>query len=305
MTDLDRLRERTWSAPPAGVLDTVTTAGRRRKRRLVTGTSVMTAAVVLLAVQLVPGSDNTQTLVPARTPVLPRQVPVTPEPDRSFPAVAGPVDVQAPVPGRSAGSDLPGGGDAAAEGQLGQVAPEPANGPAVAAPAADRATSSARPGQAPGPGPYATVQRGYVRGGAPDDCTTANSAPIVVRGEPIGRCGGASVTGTGSTRTLGVDVCVAQTAPSVVTFRFASAREVDWVVLDAEGDPVWEWGRGVSAARGAPHDVVVRPGDCLTWRTAWSGVDDDGRRLPAGDYRLTAALTGQGERYRYSATAAP
>lgn len=175
---------------------------------------------------------------------------------------------------------------------------DPQQDPPTPRAAESGSSSSARPAQpAPATGPYGEVRRAYVTDGAPDRC--GGSFPkVTVAGRVVNpSCSSATVTADGNRQIFGVDVCVSDQESAPVTLRFPTEREVAWTVSDGTDD-VWTWGRG-SRARAAAHEVVVRPGDCLTWRTTWTGVGDDGRALESNRYTLRVQLLSTDDRYRF------
>jgi hypothetical protein len=105
-------------------------------------------------------------------------------------------------------------------------------------------------------------------------------------------CGTATATDAGNgTAELAAQVC----RPAVrdpARLRFAAKQEVEFLLYSREtGEEVWRWSTAPAPPR--PHAVVVQSGSCVTWTTQWTGLGDDGRPLPAGDYVLHAVLLSQ------------
>lgn len=287
MTDLDRLRNRTWSAPPAGVLEAVTAVGRRRRWRLASGTSIMAAAAVLLALQVVPGPNSRDSLVPARTPQL-TDVPVTPEPEKEDASPADALDAPS-TNGDRGGSTALGGATAVREGAASADRPTMLAGRAqpeareFAPPVADdRPADKAGRSDA-----YAPLVK--YRGQEP---SVRNCAP---RNPRVSACGFDEDADVGvpadGRRQVGFHACQDPDEADARVLRFASEAEVVLTIKDDNGQAVWGW-RPPRPYRSVPHQEQIATGECLFWTTSWREVADDGRPLPSGVYKLHVDFLG-------------
>lgn len=296
MTELDRLRQRTWSAPPTGVLEAVTTLGRARQRRLVTGTGVLAAAAVLLALQVVPGADSRQTLVPARTPQL-TQVPVAPERQGPPPSEE--------MPDAEAGAEAPGTG-----GELGRTSGAGTDlaqyGPGRRPGAAQGAMAHSDAGRAPD---TSQAKRGGSGGAYSRMAKYRGTEPSVpncpVNNNRVSACGFDSDADVGPAsagrRDLGFHKCQDADRTSPLVLKYASEAELVLTVRDADARTVWTW-QPARPYRNVPHQEQVAAGDCLFWTTSWREVDDDSRPLPGGVYELHVDFLGDTSRAVHSTT---
>jgi hypothetical protein len=77
-------------------------------------------------------------------------------------------------------------------------------------------------------------------------------------------------------------VCSAGT--SLALLHFAGRNEVDMTVT-RNGKEVWRWSRWHPDSPYA-HTISVAGGQCTDWTFDWTGVDAQGKKLPAGSYTL-------------------
>lgn len=289
MNELDRLRDRTWSAPPAGFLEAVTAVGKRRQRRLASVTSLMAAAAVLLALQVVPGADSRETLVPARTPQV-TGVPAMPEAQQeTLPAEA--LDAEgANGDEGSLGRTATGGGTAVTEDAalLERPTAMGRGGAQQEAPDAGRPAPGDRPAGQTGPGDAYAPMRKY-RGQEPSvpNCPVSNN-----RASACGLDSDADVGATsGGQREVGFHACQDSGRPDARVLKFASEAEVVLTIKDRDGTALWVW-RPPRPYRDVPHQDQVAAGECLFWTTSWREVADDGRPLASGVYQLRVEFLG-------------
>jgi hypothetical protein len=77
---------------------------------------------------------------------------------------------------------------------------------------------------------------------------------------------------------------VCSSSTTLTLLHFPGRNEVDMVVME-KGHAVWRWSRW-HADGGAAHTIGVEGQSCTSWTFDWTGVDDQGRRLPHGTYTL-------------------
>jgi hypothetical protein len=92
-----------------------------------------------------------------------------------------------------------------------------------------------------------------------------------------------SSSSTGKT-TLTANICNVDTADA--TMSYATARELDVAIVQA-GEEVWRWSVGRTFAA-SPHELALPMGECLRWTTDWTQVDQSGRPVAKGTYRVVA-----------------
>jgi hypothetical protein len=97
-----------------------------------------------------------------------------------------------------------------------------------------------------------------------------------------------SSSGPGRT-TLTANICNVDTADA--TMSYATARELDVGIVLA-GEQVWRWSVGRTFAP-TPHELALPVGECLRWTTEWAQVDQSGRSVAKGVYRVVADFDAQ------------
>jgi hypothetical protein len=78
-------------------------------------------------------------------------------------------------------------------------------------------------------------------------------------------------------------VCATSVQPSSVIF--TSRPEVAFVVTASDGTQVWTSLKDHPADED-PHGETIPAGECVAYRTTWTGRHNDGTPLAAGDYQL-------------------
>lgn len=276
MDDLDSLRGRTWSPPPPGALEAVVTAGRWRRRRLASGTSLLTAAGLVLALQIVPSANQAETLLPAE-PVTSAPAEPTPSPMTSPSTHAGDqplgtttattIRSSAPrvagAPSTDVRSEASSAGAAETRSEQRPPGSEPRiSGPRTSKPIYDSLTKYRAPGPDPTPceysGPRASI------------CAAEGSDADV----------GPASDGE---RSVGYHHCNA--GPRSRTLKFGGEQELALTIRDVNNNVVWQW-RPSRDYRTVPHNEVVTVDECLFWTTNWRQVNDQGRPVPTGAYTL-------------------
>lgn len=81
--------------------------------------------------------------------------------------------------------------------------------------------------------------------------------------------------------------CQRQPSLADAVLTFETGKEVDFAIKK-NGRVVWQWSTGQRFAPGVRKVVIDRTA-CAQWRTRWTGVLDDGTRVPPGEYELRAA----------------
>lgn len=89
-----------------------------------------------------------------------------------------------------------------------------------------------------------------------------------------------------------VTLTVRNTGTVARTLNFRSSRRYDFVVTQA-GKEIWRWSAGKMFAQ-MLGTLKVEPGETLKYTETWNQVDDRGRRVPPGEYKVTATLTAEG-----------
>lgn len=119
----------------------------------------------------------------------------------------------------------------------------------------------------------------------PGPMTRTSSAVGLGCASVVGLCSSVYET-PGDDPRLSIDLC--NTTADTERIDFARRDEVDITVTRA-GSTLWRWSTGRPRVRD-PHQVPLRAGDCLTWRTPYARVDQSGAALPAGTYTVTAVI---------------
>ncbi len=70
----------------------------------------------------------------------------------------------------------------------------------------------------------------------------------------------------------------------VLTLEFG-LPEADFLVTTEDGREVWRWSHG-KAFPAILQQIVLRPGEVRRFREVWRQVDNNGRRVPAGNYQV-------------------
>jgi hypothetical protein len=84
-----------------------------------------------------------------------------------------------------------------------------------------------------------------------------------------------------TTRTYRFDGYVCSSDPHATALDFATSNEIDFAVTSG-ATTLWRWSQWHPAAL-RPHTVPLATGYCTEWTFDWTGVDGNGRPLPAGD----------------------
>jgi len=82
---------------------------------------------------------------------------------------------------------------------------------------------------------------------------------------------------------------------------FANAQKFELTVT-RKGREVWRWSAGRMLAQ-VLATITLGPGDTLTFQEEWNQLDNDGDRVPPGDYTVAGWLTAKGRREMTRTTA--
>ncbi len=97
-------------------------------------------------------------------------------------------------------------------------------------------------------------------------------------------------TPNGTTKHYGLQSKVCSSDTKTTTLSYGTSREVDLVIYKGT-KAVWHWSRSQGLPVGEPHTLALSTGSCYLWNTEWTGVDDAGEKLPAGNgYRMVASF---------------
>jgi hypothetical protein len=248
---------------PAGGLDLVLRAGRRRRAVFTTSSGAVVAAVVAFA--LLTGSyGGTQSLTPAVTP--PSRGPAS--------AAAAPGAIPA----------APGG------------TPQPVVASAVpSVPPSGLPSPAPLPGVPGSPSPSPTPPAGgrYPHHTAMRDGTGVWPPTAVALDDSEVWAVDATVTDKGATSELYLSLCNIVANNTTQTLDYRTVQEADFTVVDRAGREVWRWSRGQRFAAQA-HSRSVVAGQCVWWATDWYRNGDDRRLLRAGTYTVRMYATVKG-----------
>ena len=76
------------------------------------------------------------------------------------------------------------------------------------------------------------------------------------------------------------------------TFQFASSQKYDFIAALA-GREIWRWSHDRMFTQ-ALTMLKLSPGESVSFRGAWPQVDNDGKKVGPGEYRVSAVLTTMG-----------
>ena len=241
--------------PPADGLETAFRAAasrRRRKAATASGTGVAAALVAFAVLTGGSGQVLTQDPLPPADQ-LPGVVEVVPS------------DAATPEPVATRAAPTTGGGSA--------LAPTTGGAPVVGTTSAPRATP--RPA-APRPPRASAYRVADMKRSGPSLTLPVNCARTEALCSDV-------VT---SSRDIRVTLCSTLSEP--VHLDFAAKDEVD-VVVTLVDEVVWQWSAG-RPRESDPHQVTLDTGECLDWTTEWTGVDQQGRKLPKGGYAVLSVV---------------
>ena len=81
------------------------------------------------------------------------------------------------------------------------------------------------------------------------------------------------------------------TSDRLLPFRFGSSQSYDFVISDAaSGKEVWRWSRDQFFTQALRSDSI-RPNGRWQFEAVWNHLDNEGKKVPAGQYRLNAIIT--------------
>ncbi len=118
--------------------------------------------------------------------------------------------------------------------------------------------------------------------GAPGGGPESLPVEVAVAVEPSRLSPGQATTLTLSVRNL---------TGEAVTAAFKTSLEADFTV-ESGGRVVWQWSRS-QEVKLADGQVVIGPGQTISFKAVWDGRDDSGRDLPIGDYAVKGIFLGQ------------
>ncbi len=272
MPDFDDLRQHRQLVARPELRAAVIRTGVKRRRRAAGGVGAMTALAFAAAASLIlPSSSGSQSLLPAEQVPLPVPTGAASEADRPL--------LPAPAPGPDGERSAVSGPSAAALADDPSSAPRPGG----AAPLASATSSPVAGNGAAAASPYGPLTRVKIAGMFTGECV---STPEETGNPTCELDAPREGTDTGGQRALGFDSCQHEPSDGASRLlRFDAEREVALTIKDATDKVVWTW-RPPQAYGDAPHREVLRPTECLTWRTPWRYVDDTGRPVARGIYVL-------------------
>jgi len=89
-----------------------------------------------------------------------------------------------------------------------------------------------------------------------------------------------------------LSLTVTNIATYAVTIDFANGQSYDFSARNASGATVWTWSNGKSFDPN-PVQVVLAPGESLTFTGTWSFKNDSGSTVADGNYTLSGTFVGQ------------
>ena len=161
----------------------------------------------------------------------------------------------------------------------------PGTTPAATVPAVEETVPPVRPGPEPSGRPPADGRRVPVRRHVMRK-PTACPAPL-----------GAWCASVIKTESKGVPwfqllgCYTAGTGPGTLSFEYD--REVDFAIVDSEGEEVWRWSSTEPEPAENLHALTAESGWCFVWTAVWDGRGDDGLPLAPGSYTLQAEVLSQ------------
>jgi hypothetical protein len=87
-----------------------------------------------------------------------------------------------------------------------------------------------------------------------------------------------------------ITMIVTNTSDKLLPFRFGSSQTYDVVIADGSGKEVWRWSNGNFFTQVVRSDSI-RGGAKWRFDVTWDRKDNNGNRVPPGEYRITAFLT--------------
>jgi hypothetical protein len=250
--------------PPDGLRLAFGVARRRRTGKAAVGATAGLVSALLLVVSL--GGSGNRTLL--QEPLPPASggggslpvIELTPEAGAASPPAAG-RDVVALTPARGA-----------------PVRPRPVLARGIRTPSPDRVAAVRRPS----PKVSAPMYRDSMLGYGNNDLT----CPARKRQQGSrGLCTEVSSSSSAGGRiTLRANICNVDTSDA--TMSYPTGRELD-VAIVLGGEEVWRWSKDRRFAT-TPHAVPLPVGECLMWTTEWGQVDQSGRPVAKGVYRIVA-----------------
>jgi len=85
---------------------------------------------------------------------------------------------------------------------------------------------------------------------------------------------------------------VTNVATYAVTISFATEQQVEFTAKNSSGTTVWTWSNGKVFGQ-EPQDVVLAPGESLTYTGSWSFKNNSGANVADGNYTLSGTFLGQ------------
>ncbi|HEY3297327.1 MAG TPA: BsuPI-related putative proteinase inhibitor, partial [Armatimonadota bacterium] len=89
-------------------------------------------------------------------------------------------------------------------------------------------------------------------------------------------------------RTVNMTLAVTNTGNDPQRIDLRDAQQYDFVV-SRNGREVWRWSRDKAFAQPLTT-ITLRPGQTMTFREKWDQMDNNGRRVSAGEYEIAAML---------------
>jgi len=77
---------------------------------------------------------------------------------------------------------------------------------------------------------------------------------------------------------------------SQLSYSFSDSQQFDITVSTADGKPVWHWSKGRKFGQ-MVSKLVLAPGQAREYKAQWTQLDDNGSRVPPGEYVAAATLT--------------
>jgi len=77
-----------------------------------------------------------------------------------------------------------------------------------------------------------------------------------------------------------------------VRLRFRTGQRYDFIVRNLDGDVIWQWSHGKAFTQ-AIGEMEIPPGGERSFDEEWDQVDNDGKRVDAGEYEVEGIITSE------------
>ncbi|HID10582.1 MAG TPA: hypothetical protein EYP17_04695, partial [Candidatus Latescibacteria bacterium] len=87
---------------------------------------------------------------------------------------------------------------------------------------------------------------------------------------------------------------ITNTGGTALHFTFSSSKRFD-ILVERDGILIWQWSHGRKFLQ-VIDELILEPGDSLTYELTWPQVDNTGNPVPPGEYEVSAAFEPEGYR---------